>query len=143
MLLEGVHTHLRDMAPVEEEAGKDLALREWRSCSDAGIQKADTAEPGGIAFADTVEEGDNAETRTVNEEDIGRRDPDQVEEDRKLEDTIKAINNRTRAKPQLTSHVQDKQPDPPGRSKDEYDPGDLDHLDCRDRLDPTLLRKTR
>jgi hypothetical protein len=90
-LLEDVHRRLRDRAPGEPEAGMDLGHREWHSCSDEGILKADT-EPGDIAMVDTVEEGGTAKARTVREEDIGRRDPGQVEEDRKLADTIKAIN---------------------------------------------------
>jgi hypothetical protein len=104
--LEDVHRHLRDTVPVEAEAGKDLGLREWRSCSDGDILKADT-EPGGIAMVDTAEEGDTVKARTVREEDIGMRDPGQMEEDRKLPDTIKLSTtgererNRERAEFQL------------------------------------------
>jgi len=142
-LLEGAHTHLRDTAPVEEGAGKGLALHEWRSCSGgADILKADT-EPGDIATAGTAEEGDTAKSRIVKEEDIGRRDPGQVEEDRKLAGTIK-LSTTGRERISAESHIQDKQPDPLGCSKDDRDPGGLDHPDeCRDRWDQTLLNKMR
>lgn len=72
------------------------------------------------------------------EVDIGRRDPDPGEEDRKMADTKKVRKGITA---QLKDHIQDKQPAPPGRSKAGRDPGGLDH--DHDRWDPTLLSKTR
>lgn len=118
VLREGVHRHLRDRDPAGEGAGTGLELRGWRSCSGAGSLEADTG-PGDIAKPDTVE--DTVTVRTVMEEDIGRRDPDPGEEDRKLAGT-------------------DKQP-VPRRSKAGRDPGGLDH--DHDRWDPTWLSKTR
>ena len=101
VLREGVHRHLRDRDPAGEGAGTGLELRGWRSCSGAGSLEADTG-PGDIAKPDTVE--DTVTVRTVMEEDIGRRDPDPGEEDRKLAGT-KGLAEGTHAQLNFTYRI--------------------------------------